>query len=133
MKARSTLLFVTVLALGVSAARAPVAAPAYDPKAAFAQSDENGDGRVDRAEFQARLMEIFFQGDVDKDGFLSREELIVAVSFPDDFRNGDTNHDGKLSMHEFSRVRSGTFDASDADGDGLLSVEEVTAVWEKKR
>ena len=121
-------------ALGFSfvAARAAEDAPVHDPKIAFTESDENGDGRIDRAEFVARLVEIFFHGDRDKDGLLTFAEMEQVVAFPEDFRNADASGDGKISMPEFLKARAGTFDAADADGDGLLSLEEVAAAYERK-
>jgi Ca2+-binding EF-hand superfamily protein len=124
---------VLAVALGFAAA-APAAddAPTHDPKVAFAETDENQDGRIDRPEFVARLVEIFFHGDRDKDGSLTVAELEVVVRFPEDFRSADTSGDGKLSMAEFLRARAGSFDEADADADGMLSLEEVVVVFERK-
>jgi Ca2+-binding EF-hand superfamily protein len=116
----------------VPAARAAEDAPSHDPRVAFSESDENQDGRIDRAEFVARLVEIFFHGDRDKDGLLTFAEMEQVVAFPEDFRNADTGGDGKISMPEFLKARAGTFDAADADGDGLLSLEEIVAAYERK-
>ena len=122
-----------VCALGTGlAARAAENAPVHDPKSAFAESDENGDGRIDRPEFVARLVEIFFHGDRDKDGLLTFAELEPVVAFPEDFRGADASGDGKISMPEFLKARAGTFDEADLDGDGLLSLEEVTGAFERK-
>ena len=124
---------VLAVALGFAAA-APAAegAATHDPKVAFTETDENKDGRIDRPEFVARLVEIFFHGDRDKDGFLTIQEMEVVVRFPEDFRGADTSGDGKLSMPEFLRARAGTFDEADADADGMLSLEEVVVVFERK-
>ncbi|HSF02761.1 MAG TPA: hypothetical protein VLA62_07120 [Solirubrobacterales bacterium] len=116
----------------VPAARAAEDAPAHDPKVAFSETDENQDARIDRAEFVARLVEIFFHGDRDKDGLLTLAEMEQVVAFPEDFRDADASGDGKISMPEFLRARAGTFDAADADGDGLLSLEEVVGAYERK-
>jgi Ca2+-binding EF-hand superfamily protein len=119
--------------LGVApAARAGEDLPRHDPKAAFTEADENGDGRIDRPEFVARLVEVFFHGDTDKDGFLSFAEMERVVAFPEDFRGADRSGDGRISMAEFLKVRAGTFDETDADSDGVLSPEEVIAVYERK-
>jgi Ca2+-binding EF-hand superfamily protein len=134
-RARRTWSFAGALAVAwaiVPVARTAADAPVHDPKAAFAESDENGDGRIDRAEFVARLVEIFFHGDRDKDGLLTFAEMEQVVAFPEDFRNADTGGDGKISMPEFLKARAGTFDAADADGDGLLSLEEIVAAYERK-
>jgi Ca2+-binding EF-hand superfamily protein len=124
---------VLALALGFATpATAAGDAAAHDPEVAFAETDENRDGRIDRPEFVARLVEIFFHGDRDKDGFLTFAEMEAVVSFPEDFRGADTSGDGKISMPEFLRARAGSFDEADADSDGMLSLEEVVAVFERK-
>ena len=132
MRSLSLLLTLAVVALG-SPTRAEEQPPTYDPKAAHAEADRNGDGMVDREEFHQRMVEVFFHGDRDKDGFMSFEELNAAVSFPDDFRDADTNGDGKISVYEFIRVRFYDYDRVDTDGDGLLSVDEVVAEFARPR
>jgi Ca2+-binding EF-hand superfamily protein len=127
-----TLVLAAALGLGAFVARAADDAPSHDPKLAFAETDENHDGHVDRPEFVARLVEIFFHGDRDKDGSLTVTEMEAVVAFPEDFRSADTSGDGKLSMPEFLRVRAGTFDEADADANGMLSLDEVVAVYERK-
>ncbi len=102
----------------------------HDPRAAFAETDKNKDGKVDREEFQQRVMEIFFFGDRNKDGYMTREELVAVVEFPEDFADADRDSDGKYSYPEFVDVRFETFDEVDSDGDGMLSVEEVVTAYE---
>ncbi len=105
--------------------------PSHDPSIAFAEADTNGDGQIDRAEFHARMVEIFFHGDRDKDGYMLWAELEAAVALPDDFRDADRNGDGRYSLHEFIRVRFDDYDVVDTDGDGLLSVKEVVDVFDR--
>ena len=119
-----------VFALFSSAGRADEPARPQDPKAAFSESDENDDGKIDREEFQHRVVEIFYFGDRDKDGYLTLEELRGAVVFPDDFDDADRNDDERISLYEFVQVRFATFDEVDEDDDGLLSVEEVVDAYE---
>jgi Ca2+-binding EF-hand superfamily protein len=126
------ILFVALLVLTASPAFAEDAPKPHDPRAAFAETDENGDGRVDRAEFHHRLVEIFFHGDRDKDGYMTTAELTAVVVFPEDFANADSDRDGRISLNEFVQVRFPTFDEVDTDHDGLLSVEEVVAAFEGK-
>jgi hypothetical protein len=101
-----------------------------DPRVAFGETDQNGDGRVDREEFHHRMVEIFFHGDRDKDGHMTPEELAGAVEFPKDFDGADRNADGRISLYEFIQVRFATFDEVDIDHDGLLAVEEVIEAYQ---
>jgi len=84
-------------------------------------------------EARAALDWIDNYGDRDKDGFLTQEELVAAVAFPDDSKNADRNGDGRISLYEFIQVRFATFDDVDDDGDGVLSVDEVIATYETKK
>ena len=121
------LLLISGPVFGADAPQAP------DPRAAFAETDANRDGRIDREEFHHRMVEIFFHGDTDKDGYMTREELVTSVVFPEDFADADRNADGRISLYEFVQVRFATFDDVDADEDGVLSVEEVVATYEAKK
>ena len=125
-------LFVALLALAATPAFAEEAAKAHDPRAAFAETDENADGRVDREEFHHRMVEIFFHGDRDKDGYMTNEELVATVEFPKDFENADRNGDTRISLYEFIQVRFATFDEVDADHDGVLSEAEVVEAFAVK-
>ena len=105
--------------------------PTHDPRSAHKEADTNGDGKVDRAEFHARMVEIFFHGDANKDGYMMPAELEKTVAFPDDFRDADRDGDGRYSLYEFIEVRFYDFRLVDTDHNGLLSVEEVVAVFER--
>ena len=122
-----------LLALGVWAASASAGdTSGYDPRKAFAEADTDGNGVIDRGEFNARIVEVFYFADVDKDGFLSPEEQKRLV-FPDDFKDDDTDHDGRISLREFLRIRFADFDKADTNHDGVLSLDEVIAVYEGKK
>jgi Ca2+-binding EF-hand superfamily protein len=124
------IIFTALLLLAAAAAFAEDAGPSYDARTAFAETDQNGDLRVDRAEFHHRMVEIFFHGDRDKDGYMTNAELAGAVEFPKDFEKADRDADGRISLYEFIQVRFATFDEVDTDRDGLLSVEEVVEAFE---
>ena len=128
----SRIFFAALIALAAVAASAEEPAKRHDPKAAFAETDENGDGRIDREEFHHRMVEIFFHGDRDKDGHMTQAELAGAVEFPKDFDGADRNADGRISLYEFIQVRFATFDEVDGDHDGVLSVQEVVDAFEAK-
>ena len=123
-------LLVIALALAASAAFAKEEGRGQDPRAAFAETDQNADGRVDRAEFHHRMVEIFFHGDSDKDGYMTGEELAGAVEFPKDFEEADRDGDDRISLYEFIQVRFATFDEVDTNTDGTLSVEEVVEAFD---
>jgi hypothetical protein len=124
-------LLAALLGLGAGAAAAEDAPTVDDPRKAHAEADTNGDRSVDRGEFHARMVEIFFFADGDRDGFITWQELEKAVAFPEDFRDADSDRDGRISLYEFVRVRFYDFDDVDANRDGVLSVEEVVAVFER--
>ncbi|MGH9887202.1 MAG: EF-hand domain-containing protein [bacterium] len=124
-----------IVALAWLAVAAPFAfadepAKPYDAKAAFAEADTNHDGAIELDEFYNRLVDIFFLGDTDKDGFLTEEEFVRVVVVKEDFTQVDKSKDGKLSKREFVAARLPLFVAIDTDGDGELSLVEVTAAYE---
>lgn len=118
------------LVLSTTSAQANGPRPTHDPRAAHAQTDLNGDGQIDRREFQLRMVEVFFHADADKTGFLKPEELNEATVIEEDFSEADMDGDGKISLYEFIEYRFDDFDEADTDGNGLLSVEEVIAAFE---
>jgi Ca2+-binding EF-hand superfamily protein len=120
-----------LLVSGAAWAAEGEATPRHDPRSAFAETDANHDGKIDRQEFHERMVEIFFHGDRDKNGFMTWQELEAVVVFPEDFRGADRDGDERISLYEFIRVRFEDFDPVDGDDDGLLSLEEIVAVFER--
>ncbi|HVP29471.1 MAG TPA: EF-hand domain-containing protein [Myxococcota bacterium] len=106
-------------------AQEPAPPQKYDPKVAFAETDTNGDGRIDHAELMTRIVDVFYLADTNKDGYLSTEEMTAAVVYQSDFDEADLNHDGKISMPEFEHDRAKQFEAADLNHDGVLTLEEV--------
>ena len=96
---------------------------ADDPKQSFAIADENGDGRVTRAEYQLRKIAVFDRMDVDRDKTLSRNEIPVLKQSA--FDDADSNGDGKLSAYEFIQADFAKFDLFDEDGNGVITFDEL--------
>lgn len=89
-------------------------------------SDRDGDGHVDRREFQQRQVDLFMFHDADKDGNLSAGEL--GADGAATVRAGDRDGDGKLQLEEFLDLRALVFSEADTDNTGTLSESEVEAV-----
>jgi Ca2+-binding EF-hand superfamily protein len=131
MRAIHTLILAAALSVASLPALAADAPPKHDPRQAFKESDTNGDGVVDHAEYQARIVEVFYFADVNKDGYLDEGELLI-LAFPEDFKAQDRDANGRVSLREFLRVRFADFPNVDTDGDGVLEVEEVVSAYEGK-
>jgi Ca2+-binding EF-hand superfamily protein len=104
--------------------------------------DKDHDGRISRQEAQGELRDEFDPIDTDKDGFLSRDELLRAAERPAppaaadqgvgepadraarEFGRYDKNHDGFLTPDEMPAPLRDALMRADADQDGRLSLEE---------
>ena len=94
-------------------------------RSAHGASDANGDGVVDRREFQQRMVDVFYFQDANRDGRLEPTELPKLS--PKAFAAADMNRDGALQLEEFLNARSRDFTAADRNGDGSLSLDEASA------
>jgi hypothetical protein len=101
--------------------------------------DTNGDGFVDRAEWNAGQEARFKQLDTDGDGRLSRDELFARTPstgpsvLPSDaqlrrqdtyFRLLDADRDGFVSKEEFMAQAARNFARCDLDKDGRINTDE---------
>ena len=109
-----------------AAASARDAAASDTPEKLHSHADRNKDGRVDREEFSARQVDVFYFEDANKDGTLSPAETPNLTAA--ERAAADTNRDGKLQLGEFLELRSNQFDAADTDDDGALSLAELKAI-----
>ena len=135
MKTTSTTCALTLAAL--LAGTAVAGNPAHDQM----RADTDGDGRVSRAEATAagsqRSGEWFDKLDLDKDGYITQDEMRQAretrragmrEKVDEHFKAADTNGDGQLSLDEVQAKMpklAERFSKVDKDGNGFLSKEEL--------
>lgn len=130
---RDVSLFLASVAVGcLLTPGAPSQAAAQAASGSFSTSDLDKNGKIDRAEYQRRMVEVFYFADRNKDGVVTIEE-IVAIEPLDDkaFKAADRDGSGTLTVNEFVAYRMIQFDEADRNKDGVLTVEEVE-VWEKR-
>jgi Ca2+-binding EF-hand superfamily protein len=89
----------------------------------FQLHDKNGDGKLDRGEFQEAVVEGFYFRDKDKNGYLTIEELQQAP--PGAVKAASRTRDNRLTLDEYVNALFKDFAAADTDGDGTLTVEEI--------
>lgn len=102
----------------------------------FTTMDANGDGRVSEAEFSAYYAKRFHELDADKNGSLSRDEIISrggkmvsnsgTTHLDQRFDAADANHDGGLDREEAGNMPmlATYFDEVDANHDGKVTRQE---------
>ena len=112
-----------VLAGGVAEAQMT---PRPDWKERFRAHDLNGDGRLDRAEFQEWMVDVFFERDQGRKGYLTVEDVRGAMT-PEVFKALNRKGDGKLGLPEFLNALFQDFQAMDTGSDGSITVEEIDA------
>ena len=91
--------------------------------------DENGDGKLSRAELPERFQGIFDRADENKDGFLTPDEIrktLTAQAAPPDSprQGGRGGRDGGRGPMNFIRMDP-VLAAIDTNGDGIISAEEI--------
>jgi Ca2+-binding EF-hand superfamily protein len=125
------LIYATVL---VCLLVAPVLAQAPakpDWKEGFRTHDKNGDGKIDRAEFQEWMVDAFFHKDVNHKGYLVFEDVQDVMSL-ETFKGRDANGDGRLTLEEFLNSVFVDFGVADVNKDGALTVEEIDLYVKRK-
>ena len=131
---RWSLLLTLVIAttLVIFAVPAGAQAPGQpDWKESFRLHDKNGDGRIDRAEFQEWMEDVFFFRDTNHKGYLVQSDMQGMVS-SEVFKAMNRKGDGKLTMQEFLNALFKDFDAIDVPGDGFITIAEVEAYIRRK-
>ena len=112
---------------------APLAGPARgadDVAAVFAIFDSNGDGVIDKTEFDLNKIKVISALDRNRNDHIDRDEVKVS---DENFQAADQDGDGKISGFEFVESPFGKFEAFDADGDGVITLEEFRAYVEGLR
>ncbi len=103
----------------------------------FSQLDADGDGRLDRAEFERASSWRFGILDKDADGIVSQAEFQAAATegrerwAPIMFRRLDADSSGGLDTKEFAKRGENLFERADSDGDGALTLAELQEVQEQ--
>jgi hypothetical protein len=102
-----------------------------DLKEGFRIHDKNGDGMIDRAEFQEWMVDAFFAKDKDHKGHLVFEDIRDVMSV-EIFKADDKDSDGKLTLHEFLNAVFLDYYAADVNKNGALTMEEIDVYTTKR-
>jgi Ca2+-binding EF-hand superfamily protein len=115
---------IVAAALGGLAAPVPAQAQAPDWREGFRAHDKNGDGRIDRAEFQEWVVDGFYFRDAGRKGYLVQADL-QGMSSPEVFKAMNRKEDGKLTLSECLNALFQDFAAIDVNQDGSITIEEI--------
>jgi Ca2+-binding EF-hand superfamily protein len=101
-------------------------------KEAFQLHDKNSDGRIDRAEFQDWMVDVFFQRDQGRKGYLTLDD-VKGIMTPEVFAAANRKKDGKLWLGEFLNTLFQDFDAMDVHQNGSITTDEIDAYIQHAR
>jgi len=119
---RATVFIAVLLCLGGSVlAQSPVK---LDWKERFHAFDKNGDGKIDRGEFQEWMEDSFFLKDTNHKGYLLFDD-VKDIMGAETFRKYDKSGEGKLRHQEFLNAVFLDFERMDVNKDGMLTIEEI--------
>lgn len=96
----------------------------------FLTADKNGDLLLSKTEYLLIPLEAFRKLDSDGSNALEPEELGDLAKDPE-FADGDADKNGSLSLEEVITEKLADFKAADDNNDGALNVDEVVT-YEKK-
>lgn len=92
--------------------------------------DQNGDGVIDRAEFDVNKIYVISAFDTNGNDEIDRDETNISE---ENFRLADSDGNGAISGLEFLDAPFGKFEALDADGDQRVTREEFESYIESLR
>lgn len=125
----------SILLLGAAPALGQPGQTGADRASAFQRADQNGDGRVTRAEYSAAHAREFKKADRNADGVLTRSDFPrlagsqrYGARFDTVFGMADTNKDGKVTRAEFQGNEEKTFNLADANHDGAIDRAEIDRI-----
>jgi len=129
MKSRILLAAAIAGVVAAGPARAAMADDNGDPRQnRFERLDENGDGRVDKAEFANGGAKRFDSMDANADGVVTMaefEEFDRRQRIERRFRRMDADGDGFVTEAEFAAIGDGMFDRLDTNADGFLTTDDM--------
>lgn len=97
----------------------------------FIMADKNGDLLLSKTEYLLVPLETFQDLDQNGNNALEANEL-GDLAEDSEFLDGDTDKSGALSLEEVIAEKLSDFEAADTNGDGALNVDEVTT-YEKNK
>jgi len=97
----------------------------------FMMADKDGDMLLSKTEYLLVPLEALRKLDVNANNALDADEL-GDLAEDAEFSDGDTDKSGNLSLEEIISEKLADFDAADTNKDGALNVDEVTE-YEAKR
>ncbi len=127
--------FILVPLLAIALLTPPATAQGPVPsdwKESFQAHDVNGDGLIDRAEFQRWMEDVFYHHDQGRKGYLTPEDVRGMMS-PATFKAANRKGDGKLTLKEFLSATFQDFAAIDANGNGAITAEEMERYIQRTR
>lgn len=116
---------VVAVALSCLPSSAVAQALTADWREGFRAHDKNGDGRIDRAEFQEWIVDGFYFRDKGHKGYLVPEDLQGTPL--ERFKAMNRKGDGKLTLQELLNALFQDFAAIDVNHDGAITAQQVEA------